>query len=192
MLDSGLTFTDHVTYVIQRALGRLRGLYRYKTLLPEIAKLRVVQSLILSVLYYCFPAFGNSVSGEDMERMQKFQNAALRFVYNLRRRDHVSASRDAANMLPMKTVCRALTCCLVHRVLTLGEPQYLVDRLPSRGEVAHRSTRQEGQLHFPRVRLEIGRKGFSYFGPKLYNDLPCSLKTLNVNSFKDKIWEYFK
>lgn len=29
----------------------------------------------------------------------------------------------------------------------------------------------DDQLRFPKVRLEIGRKGFAYYGPKLYNDL---------------------
>ncbi|KAG8288800.1 hypothetical protein J6590_010912 [Homalodisca vitripennis] len=39
VLDSDLTFSDHVTDTIQRALGRLRGLYRFRNLLPKSAKL---------------------------------------------------------------------------------------------------------------------------------------------------------
>ncbi|XP_046666675.1 uncharacterized protein LOC124358421 [Homalodisca vitripennis] len=58
VLDRGLTFSDHITHVSQLALGRLRGLYRYRSILPESAKLQLVQSLVLSVLYYCFPAYG--------------------------------------------------------------------------------------------------------------------------------------
>uniref|UniRef100_A0A1B6LAL7 Reverse transcriptase domain-containing protein n=1 Tax=Graphocephala atropunctata TaxID=36148 RepID=A0A1B6LAL7_9HEMI len=76
VLDRGLTFLDHITHVSQLALGRLRGLYRYRSILPEFAKLQLVQSLVLSVLYYCFPAFGNSITGEEMSRVQRLQCAS--------------------------------------------------------------------------------------------------------------------
>lgn len=50
---------------------------------------------------------------------------------------------------PLKRVaCNAL-------VVRLSEDFLLV----SRGEVSQRVTRQDNQLHFPKVRLEIGRKG---------------------------------
>ena len=189
LLDRDLTFSDHVTNAIQRALGRLRGLYRFRALLPEPAKLQLMQSLVLSVMYYCYPAYGNSISKEEVGRIQKLQNSTIRFIFNLRRFDHVSAYRDAANMLPMDAVCRLLTCCMIHKALTLKEPQYLSERLLYREEVSQRSTRQNGKLHFPKVRLEVGRKAFSYFAPNLLNDLPLSIKNKSCNTFKIKLKE---
>jgi hypothetical protein len=187
VLDRDLTFSDHVTNASQRALGRLRGLYRFRSLLPESAKLQLMQSLVLSVMYYCYPAYGNSISKEDIGRVQKLQNSAIRFIFDLRRFDHVSVYRDAVNMLPMDVVCRLLTCCMVHKALTLKEPQYLREKLLYREEVSQRSTRQDGELHFPKVRLEVGRKGFSYFGPNLFNDLPLDIKNKSCNTFKIKL-----
>lgn len=46
MLDDKLTFSEHVTQNIQKALDELRSLYRIRFLLPEPAKLRLVQPLI--------------------------------------------------------------------------------------------------------------------------------------------------
>src|SRR5436190_5492449 len=189
MLDSDLSLSDHVTYATQRAIGRLRGMYRHRLILPETAKIRLMHSMIWSVFLYCYPAYGNSISREDIDRIQKVQNMTVRFIYNLRKYDHISAYRDAAKMLPMETVCRIQTCCLVNRVLSLQEPSYLAERLLYRGGVADRSTRQDNQLHFPRVRLEIGRRGFSYFGPKLYNDLPLDLTWLKGSTFKFRLKE---
>jgi len=190
MLDSELTLSDHVAYVIKKALGRLRGMYRLRTILPEAAKIQLVESMILSLLYYCFPAYGNSISKEDMNNIQKLQNTAVRFIYNLRRYDHVSTCREAAGFLPMEATCRLQTCCLINRVLANQEPQYLAERLPYRGDVAARSTRHDDLLHFPRVRLEVGRRGFSYFGPTLYNRLPGDLKRLRGNNFKKNLKRY--
>ncbi|KAG8267365.1 hypothetical protein J6590_052964 [Homalodisca vitripennis] len=64
------------------------------------------------------------------------------------------------------------------------EPRYLAERLCSRAEIVYRNTRQSDQLHFNKVRLEIGRRGFSHFGPKLYNGLPCDIKLLKGRHFK--------
>ena len=125
VLDSDLTLSDHVTHCIQRALGRLRGLYRFKTLLPETAKLQIIQSVVLSNFYYCYPAYGNSISKEDTGRIQKLQNTAIRFVYDLKRVDHVSPFREVSNLALMETACRVQTCCMIHKTLTLQEPVYL-------------------------------------------------------------------
>lgn len=188
VLDRNLTFSDHVTYTIQRALGRLRGLYRFRSLFPESAKIQLINSLILSSFYYCYPAYGNSISKEDKERIQRLQNSAVRFIFNLRRFDHVSSFREDINMLPMDTMCRMFSSCMVHKTLALNEPRYLSERLSFRAEVSQRDSRHGGALHFPRVSRECGRKSFSFFGPKLYNDLPDSLKqNLSVNSFKRKL-----
>lgn len=192
VLDSNLTFSEHVTHATQRAIGRLRGLYRFRTLLPETAKLHLMQSLILSVFTYCLPAYGNSISGENMYRIQKLQNSAIRFIFHLRRFEHVSPYRDAAGMMLVESICRMMTCCMVHKALVEQEPQYLCERLTFREEVSQRSTRHGNLLHFPKVRLEAGRKSFSYFGPKLYNDLPSSLKRLSVVTFKNKMKQQFK
>ena len=97
-------------------------------------------------------------------------------------------------MLPMETTCRMLTSCKTHKALTLGEPQYLCERLMYRDEVSQRSTRHNRLLHFRRVRLEVGRKSFSYFGPTMYNVqyLPECLKNCLSNiRFMIKLKELF-
>ena len=188
VLDSDLTLSDHVTHCIQRALGRLRGLYRFRTLLPDAAKLQIIQSVILSIFYYCYPAYGNSISKEDMNRIQKLQNTAIRFVYDLKRFDHVSPFRDVSNLALMETACRVQTCCMIHKTLTLQEPAYLLERLQRRDQIVLRGTRHGDRLHFRRVRLEVGRRSFSYFGPDLYNDLPEYAKeTVPIQRFKSKL-----
>lgn len=80
ILDDKLTFSGHFTQNILKALGSLRRTYRVRGLLPEPAKLRLVQALIRSNCQYCYPAYGNSISREDTERIQKMQNTTIHFV----------------------------------------------------------------------------------------------------------------
>ncbi|KAG8327205.1 hypothetical protein J6590_024591 [Homalodisca vitripennis] len=92
MLDSELTLSDHVTHAIQRALGRLRDLYRCR----------------------------------------------IRFIFNVKRFDHVYPFLDAVSLPTMENLCRILTRGMIHRVLAQGEPQYLSESLRFR-EVSLRS-----------------------------------------------------
>ncbi|KAG8319567.1 hypothetical protein J6590_089202 [Homalodisca vitripennis] len=81
----------------------------------DIATQQKIQSLdhrsllpiILSVFYYCYPAYGSSLSREDTGRILK-----------------------AAHLLPI--YLSMVTCCMVNKVLSLKEPQYLSERLPGK------------------------------------------------------------
>ncbi|XP_046674545.1 uncharacterized protein LOC124363340 [Homalodisca vitripennis] len=112
VLDSNLTFSEHVTFSVQRALGCLKGLHRYRTLLPECAKMQIMQSMVLCVFNCCYP---NSTTKEDAGRIQRLQNSAIRFIFSLSKFDHVSPSRKDANIIAMQDVCRMMTCCMVHK-----------------------------------------------------------------------------
>ncbi|KAG8249762.1 hypothetical protein J6590_012065 [Homalodisca vitripennis] len=83
VLDSNLTFSEHVTFSAQRAVGRLIGLHKglHRTLLAECAKMQIMQSM---------------------------------------------------------DVCRMMTCCMVHKELTTGKPEYLSERLLRREDVSER------------------------------------------------------
>ena len=42
----------------------------------------------------------------------------------------------------------------------------------------------------PRKRIELGKKTFSYIGPKIWQEVPFELKSLSYNQFK-KIFKFF-
>ncbi|KAG8325834.1 hypothetical protein J6590_058033 [Homalodisca vitripennis] len=61
-------------------------------------------------------------------------------------------------------VCRILTCCMTHSVLTIREPDYLYERLTSRNDVSQRRSRHGGKFHF----LKVSRVPFLHvYPPKL-------------------------
>ncbi|KAG8310268.1 hypothetical protein J6590_067037, partial [Homalodisca vitripennis] len=94
---------------------------------------------------------------------------------------------EAAGIMSVETVCRVIMCCMVHKALVNQEPQYLSEKLSFRDEVSQRRTRHGNLLHFSKVRLELGRRSFSYFGPKLYNDLPPNVKKCSIATFNNNM-----
>ena len=52
----------------------------------------------------------------------------------------------------------------------------------------HYKTRLAAQQNYfqPRKRTELGKKTFSYIGPKIWQEVPFELKSLSYNQFKKK------
>ncbi|KAG8252783.1 hypothetical protein J6590_048282 [Homalodisca vitripennis] len=126
--------------------------------------------------------FGSCLTQEANVILARIQNSALRFVYNLKKFDHISPYRKRANLRSVQDICRLQTVTLVHKVLVTGEPSYLRRKLVARATLRERHTRQDDKLQLPRVRLEATKRSFSYFGPQEYNALPPVIKTLSVKT----------
>lgn len=141
--------------------------------------------MILSVICYCFPPYSNS--NLDMESIKKLQNTVS---YNSsadlvqRPRVHFSESYVYATEGGSLQI-QGMPLGLLH--LTAGRAAVPFGQV--HGESELRSDRLDGQLHIPRVRHEVGRKGFSHFRPALNNGIPCNLKSVNRNNFKSKVLE---
>ncbi|KAG8322116.1 hypothetical protein J6590_029814 [Homalodisca vitripennis] len=126
-------------------------------------------------------------SNDDIDHLYKLENIFMRLLFNTERQKELSSYRDVANLMQMEAVCGVHTCSLVTRVLTLGEPQYLTDRLILSIEVVLWDTRQNNQHHIPGMKLEIGKKNLSYFALITYKYLPCNLKVLKCSTSKSKM-----
>lgn len=153
----------------------MQGLNIFRFVLPEDTTFK----LLLAVFFQCFiTAYENSFSGEDYEKIKKLQSSALRFIFPcvsmIKKIWDLSSCRkynpDGCYMQDTDLLFDKL-------VLTLREPHYLAEALLSRGEVCQCGNLNDAQLHyFWKVKLEIGWKGFAYYCPKLFNNLPILIK----------------
>lgn len=123
-----VTFSDHD---IQKAFGRLRGLYRVRGLLPELAYLRRVKTFLHSTFNYSYPVYRRIICRVETAKMEKVQKTrAMSFVSaGLRQYDSLlglSSFRDVPNLLPMEAVC---SC---HRIREEHLSLYLRERFQFR------------------------------------------------------------
>ena len=75
-------YTSHVTERVVRARTALTSLFRFRDLPPGI-KLHLVKALVIPVLLYP-PIPMHALSRRSLSRLQRVQNAALRFAFNVR------------------------------------------------------------------------------------------------------------
>lgn len=187
--DSPLDFSYHVQSICKRVIVKLKLLSKLCTVLPVSSKLEIIRATIFPTINYALPTFACCLTQENVTVLTRLQNRALRFVYGLKKFDHISEYRLSAKVISVMGCCHLQTVKLIHKILLTGKPEYLRRKLVFRHEVNKCSTRQDSLLHLPRTRLEIGKKAFRYFGPNLYNALPPLIKNLSLFKFKESVKE---
>jgi hypothetical protein len=74
----------------------------------------VVNALVLSRLKYCNSLYLNLPSS-ILKRLQRVQNAAVRTIFNLRKREHVSIHRQSLRWLEIADRAKLKVACLTFR-----------------------------------------------------------------------------
>ena len=72
--------------------------------------------------------------------LQRVLNAAVRLVYGLRPRDHVSAATIELHWLPVEARIQFKLCLLVHHTVIGNAPTYIADLLQPVSSLASRGT----------------------------------------------------
>lgn len=94
-------FTPHVTERVAKALVALTRLFWFWDLESRI-KLHLVKALVIPILTYT-PVPTHALSTKSISWLQKVQNAALNFVYNIRRGESrmMRGLHQAASLPPL-------------------------------------------------------------------------------------------
>ena len=83
----------------------------------------MVQSHILSRLDYCNVLLAG-LSATQTKKLQRVQNAGIRYIYNLRKRQSVSEYGKMCHFLPNKYRISFKCCLTVYKVLNNLAPEY--------------------------------------------------------------------
>lgn len=107
----------------------MRSLYRLKNLLPAHIKAMLVQSLIFPMIDYGDVCYYD-LNADLLNKLDRLLNNCIRFVFNLRKYDHVSAHRSLLKWLPIRQrrALRALTS-LFSLLNNPSSPSYLTSQI---------------------------------------------------------------
>ena len=187
LIDENLTFNDHINKCAQKAYGALRLIYTNRTYLSHGTKRLLCDSLVLSYFNYADVLYSPFLSYQLKYKIQKVQNACLRTIYGIRRRDHVSHKLGEALWLNMGNRRLLHAACHFHRIIITGKPPYLKSRIRFRSDVHTLNIRFRGTLTPPIHRTELFKKSFSYYITKVYNAIGESLRACaSVSAFGGK------
>nr|CAH7737089.1 unnamed protein product [Callosobruchus chinensis] len=189
LLDSKLRFRAQVSKVQQAAFRSLRNLYRSRHSLSAELKTNLCESLVLSHCNYCNVVYMPSLDVTCKYKIQKIQNACIRYIFGLRLRDHVSHKLRDLKWLNMSNRLKLHLACLLHKLIITGKPRYLWSKLNFNQSGHDMSTRSNRLLDIPSHKTSLYKRSFTYNATAVYNEVPFSLRSLPFAAFKHKYRE---
>ena len=135
---------------------------------------------------YC-PLIWHFCSEANIQKLEKIQERALRFIYNNYDQDYDSLLLKA--MLPTLHVRRLRSIAIIetYKIINKEGPTYLHDLLKIKSN--HYSCRYNSKVDIPNVQTSrYGLQSFRYVAAKLWNDLPNNIrKASSFGMFKNMI-----
>lgn len=190
--DSGLKFDSHVNHLIKGSFSVLKLLYSNRHVLSGPIKKLLTESLILSRFNYGTCVYGPFLDTIQQNRVQKVQNYCARFIFNLRKYDHISAKITELNWLTMEKRRKVHFSCFVYNIFKSEKPKTLFDKMTQRSSLHGAQIRSRRHMHIPRHKTAFFQKSFSYCAPKIFNSHVINFLDLPFSSFKYKMKKYIK
>ena len=187
IVDENLTWESHINSIISKSYYKLRSLYKYKHFLSANIKKTLCDSLVLSYFNYCDILFSNITSALAY-KIQKVQNACLRYIFSLRRFDHVSQFLSTLNWLNMANRRRFHGLCFAYNIVSDLAPGYLKDFI-NRHQYNHMYfTRFSNAIPVPSANTRIKQLSFFISTVNDFNNLPNNIKSASsLTSFKSRL-----
>lgn len=192
-INQDLTWNRQVNEISRRVFSTIHALKRFQIFLPFSTKLMLVNTLLVPIIDYadvCYP----DITEELLNKLDRLLNLCIRYVFGLRKYDHVSQFRKQLKWLDIRSRRQ-------HHILTLlfgilnnpSSPLYLKERFRFLCSTHNRDLRSvhNNLLAIPAHSSTKYSNSFSVSAASYWNVLPLSLRNLStVASFKSKLHSY--
>ena len=154
IMDSRLSFDEHVTEVVSKCVGSLCQINRVKHLFGRSTLITIINSLLL--LFYCSSMWA-STTKKIIARLQKVQNFAVRVVTGARKYDHITPVLKELHWLPVAKQLEARDTLMAFKCIKGLAPPSLSNKFMTRSQVHTRNTRNKDKLNIPFFRSATGQ-----------------------------------
>jgi hypothetical protein len=175
MLDSNLTFSSHINKVRQNAFMHLRIVSKMRKFLSKRHCAMVVDSLALPRLNFCASLFVGLPKCQ-VQRLQSIINYSIKIVENLHRRENMSPHLKNYEWLTAESRMRFRLLQIVDASLYHGVPVKPYSSLTRHTSQYSLRSVDDAPLTVPRTRSRMGDRPFAVMGPRLFNNLPSSVR----------------
>ena len=128
VVNSQLNCINHVNSTVQKMYFVLRKLWHIASFLHPELKLKLVKIFITPFIIYGSNVY-ESPDSSCMKKLQLSTNNCARFVYNMRKYDHIS--QYSLNILgtSLESFLNTRNVLPIHKIIYTKTPQYLQDYL---------------------------------------------------------------
>ena len=169
--DRTLCWNSHGINMINRVFGTLAQVRRNFIYLPPEIRLKIVQSLIFPIFDYCNVLFTDMLVDTAI-KMQRAQNACIRFVTGVKKNEHITPSYISLKILKIPERRKLAVASWVWKIHKHQVPLYLYKNYVNMSSVHSRNNRFTHQsMQIPRHRTEKYGNSFLVTSSRIWNEL---------------------
>ena len=176
VFDSDFNFRQHISQVCKSCFYHIRDLRRIRRHISISAAKTISTALISSRLDYCNSLL-NNIAKRDLAKLQRVQHCLARVVL---RAPRISASLPLLKQLywlPVSYRINFKLSTLTYRALSIQQSPYLASLLHLSNIPRQLRSSISQQLIVPKTKLNLCKRAFSVAAPRVWNELPVTLKT---------------
>lgn len=194
LIDSNLSWTAQLSEVSRKFYASLHSIIRFKNFLPCNTKISLVNTLLLPIIDYadicCL-----DLTEELLNKLERLLNTCIRFIFGLRKFDHISEHRSKLKWLKIRDRRNARILGLLFSILNDPKsPSYLKDSFTFLSDTHERTLRSTNALLLctPKHSSSVLDNSFGVVAVRLWNELPLKIKKApSKDIFKRLVREHF-
>lgn len=187
IIDSNLSFKDHVEYINGKMAKKVNLLYRLRKTISKAGKIKLFKMILVPHIKYCSTVL-SMANKNDISKLQNNFNKGMRAVLNKRRSENVNSMLRELGYLSVENEVLRDVLTFIYRVENGLLPEYLESLVRRNSDVHQYLTRQANQFHLEPVRTSKGLKSVFNNGIATYNAVPDDIKHVRtVGMFREKI-----
>ena len=190
ILDNILSWKQHVNHISKKVNRVLYGLRFIKSCTSQPLRRRLVESLVIPHLDYCIVVYAD-ISLELRTKLQRLANLGIRYIFGLRRDEHLTPYRKKLKWLRNDTRRDYFAALIMYRIWRMKEPPLLLSLFkPYHSDKPTRGPRID--LEMTTMITDSGKNSFQIKYANLWNSLPPCYRDLpSFSQFKRSIKLYF-
>ncbi|XP_044577603.1 uncharacterized protein LOC123260529 [Cotesia glomerata] len=123
-LSRNLSWNYHVTQIVSKVNSALHCLKVRKNIFSTAIRKLLVSATILPLVDYCSVVLVDSTSDNNL-KLQRAINCSIRFIFNLKKDEHISPFRRELGWLSVKYRQMYYMSCYFYKLLQVEKPKYL-------------------------------------------------------------------
>lgn len=187
LFDATMGLRQHTSKLCQSLNYKIYNIGKIRKYINSDCAKTLVNSTVTAKLDYCNSLL-YGIKGDYLDNLQKCQNSAARVITRTPKRHHITPVLHGLHWLPVRQRITYKMLLITYKCYNNKGPVYLTELLnkhvPSRTLRSENIKRLDPPTNFERL-ISYGGRAFIRAAPKLWNELPLSLKeSPSVNSFK--------
>uniref|UniRef100_A0A146M7M2 Reverse transcriptase domain-containing protein n=1 Tax=Lygus hesperus TaxID=30085 RepID=A0A146M7M2_LYGHE len=170
MIEDTLSWESQVSNMCNSVFKSLYQLRRVAADFPVQVRKQLAQSLILPIFDYA-PVALCDLKSDDIDRLQKTQNAVVRFVLRVKMDEHITPYFKKLGWLKIAEKKKLQIAVMMFKILKFQRPHYLYNEFKWMAQVHDRETRNRNKImQIPIHRTVLFNRSFIVQGIKFYNE----------------------